>query len=58
MNDFLPASKKELQDIRGKVIADYQSYLEREWIAELRKKYSVIINTEVLYSLIGKDNNQ
>ncbi len=36
------------KDVRGPVTADYQNYLEEEWIKSLRKKYDVIINQEVL----------
>lgn len=35
-------------DVRGLVVADYQEKLEAEWIAELRKKYTVIVNRDVL----------
>lgn len=36
------------EDVRGLVTADYQSHLEKLWIAELRKKYSVVLYPEVL----------
>jgi peptidyl-prolyl cis-trans isomerase SurA len=36
------------EDVRGPVTADYQSHLERLWIAELRKKYPVVLYPEVL----------
>jgi len=35
-------------DVRGLVTADYQEYLEKEWIINLRKKYTVEINQDVL----------
>jgi peptidyl-prolyl cis-trans isomerase SurA len=35
-------------DVRGQVIADYQTYLEARWIASLRAKYKVEINQAVL----------
>jgi peptidyl-prolyl cis-trans isomerase SurA len=38
-------------DARGFVINDYQSYLEDQWIAELKKKYPVKINEAVVKSL-------
>jgi peptidyl-prolyl cis-trans isomerase SurA len=43
---------KDLDETRGKVISDYQSQLELDWIIKLRKKYTVKINNEVLYSII------
>jgi peptidyl-prolyl cis-trans isomerase SurA len=35
-------------DERGKVTTDYQDYLEKLWIEELRAKYPVVIYKEVL----------
>jgi peptidyl-prolyl cis-trans isomerase SurA len=29
---------KEYTDVRGQVVADYQDQLEKEWVAELRKR--------------------
>ena len=34
----------ELEDIKGKVINDYQSFLEDKWIEELKSEYPAIIN--------------
>jgi len=36
------------EDVRGLVTADYQDMLEKQWVAELRKKYAVEVNEEVL----------
>jgi len=47
----IPPQPKELSEARGMVTADYQTYLEKEWIKELRKKYPVTINKEVLNEL-------
>jgi peptidyl-prolyl cis-trans isomerase SurA len=41
----------EYTDIKGLVISDYQNYLEKEWIKELRAKYPVVVNEEVLNTL-------
>lgn len=43
--------QKELGECRGMVISDYQNQLEKEWIDELRVKYPVVINQEVLSDL-------
>ncbi|MEZ4938032.1 MAG: peptidylprolyl isomerase [Crocinitomicaceae bacterium] len=48
----LDPGPKELSECRGQVIAAYQEQLEKEWIAELEKKYKVVIHEDVLYSLI------
>ena len=50
--DVLEKQPKQLSEIKGKVISDYQNYLEEKWLDELRNKYSVTINNDVLYSLL------
>jgi len=47
-----PERPKELVETRGYVIADYQDYLEKEWVHELSQKYSVLVNEELFNSLI------
>lgn len=41
----------EVDDVRGKVVADYQHALENEWLDELHKKYPVKINEKVLKTI-------
>lgn len=38
-------------DVRGLVTADYQEFLEKQWIASLRQKYKVTIDDKVLNSI-------
>ena len=38
-------------DERGKVVTDYQDYLEKSWVKDLRAKYPVVINQEVWEAL-------
>jgi peptidyl-prolyl cis-trans isomerase SurA len=47
-NKILKPSVKELADCRGLVTADYQNYLEKEWIQKLREKYRIWVNRELL----------
>jgi len=42
---------KSLSESKGLVTADYQTYLEKEWIETLKKKYTVEVNKEVLSSI-------
>jgi peptidyl-prolyl cis-trans isomerase SurA len=42
---------KLLNEVRGYHIADYQQYLEDQWIKDLRKKYSIKINNNLLKTL-------
>ncbi len=52
VDDILPKGYKSLDEARGFIIADYQDYLEAIWINELKAKYKVSINEEVLSSLV------
>ena len=52
IDELLEPMPKELAETRGYVISDYQSYLEKEWIASLKQKYTVKVNKEVFNSLI------
>lgn len=44
---------KQLSEAKGIITADYQNYLEQEWIKELRKKYPFTVNKDVLKSITG-----
>lgn len=35
---------KKFEEVRAVIISDYQDYLEKQWIAQLRNKYAVRIN--------------
>ncbi len=39
---------KEYTDVRGQVTADYQDKLEKEWVEQLRKRYTFTVNKDVL----------
>jgi len=39
---------KKLNETRGLVTADYQNYLEKEWITRLKSEYDIKINNKVL----------
>lgn len=45
---LLKKKPDDYTDVKGLVTADYQEMLEDQWITELRKKYPVEINYEVL----------
>jgi peptidyl-prolyl cis-trans isomerase SurA len=49
--DVIPPEPKLLQEARGLVTADYQTYLEDQWVKELRAKYNVITYQDVLATL-------
>ncbi len=54
VREVLPPTVKKLDEARGLVTADYQNQLEKEWIGQLRNKYTVKVDEQVL-GTIGKD---
>lgn len=48
IKSVLPAEPKSLAESKGLVTAEYQNHLEKIWIEELKKKYPVNVNKEVL----------
>ena len=42
---------KPYNKVRGIIISQYQDELEKEWVKELREKYTVTINQKVLDSI-------
>ena len=51
----LKKGPEDYTDVRGQVVADYQDQLEREWVAELRRKYSFTVNFEALKGIVTKE---
>jgi peptidyl-prolyl cis-trans isomerase SurA len=47
-NRIVKPEPKKLDEARGLVTADYQAYLEKLWIQELRNKYKVEVDQELL----------
>jgi len=45
---MLKKTPEDYTDVRGLVTADYQEYLEKEWIKSLRAKYKVIVDQNIL----------
>ena len=48
----MPAMPKAMDEAKGLITADYQNYLEKNWIGELRKKYPVTVNEQLLQTII------
>ncbi|WP_283643148.1 peptidylprolyl isomerase [Croceibacter atlanticus] len=48
IKDVLPAGPKTFKEAKGTIVSDYQDYLEKNWIASLRTKYSVNINDDTV----------
>ena len=48
---ILKKGPEDYTDVKGAVTADYQDELEKIWVAELRRKYPVVIFKEVLQTV-------
>ena len=48
VTEVFPPGSKDLKEIKGKVMSDYQNFLEEEWMKELRQKYKVEIHKKAL----------
>ena len=51
IKNILPIQAKSLEDAKGLVTADYQTFLEKEWIDQLRKKYPVSVHKDILSTI-------
>ncbi|MBA4055705.1 MAG: hypothetical protein C0490_13400, partial [Marivirga sp.] len=50
LKDILPPGNMSFEEARPAIISDYQTYLEKMWVEQLKKKYSVKVNEK------GKQN--
>lgn len=51
INKVLPPQSKSISEARGLITADYQNFLEKQWLESLHKKYAVKVNDDVLNSI-------
>lgn len=51
INEAVSPEPKKLNEARGLVTANYQDYLEKEWIKELRAKYKFDVKEDVLSTI-------
>jgi len=51
VNATLPAGPKKLEECKGKVINDYQQYLEENWVKDLKNEFKVEVNQTVFESV-------
>ncbi|MCX2738568.1 peptidylprolyl isomerase [Pontibacter anaerobius] len=54
IKDVLEPAYKELNEVRGPVISDYQTFLEEQWVQELRNKYPVEVKENEVEKLVRK----
>lgn len=51
INAILDKTPKTIAEAKGTITADYQTYLEKEWLSYLKNKYTVKVNEDVLKSI-------
>ncbi|MDO9511803.1 MAG: peptidylprolyl isomerase [Bacteroidales bacterium] len=51
LHSLIPSEPKALNEIKGLVTAEYQNYLESQWIDELKKMYKVQVDKNVFDKL-------
>jgi len=47
VNKLLPEGTKKLEECKGKLINDYQQYLEENWVTSLKNEFKVQVNQDV-----------
>ena len=48
---ILPAGEKTFDECKGKLVNEYQQYLEQHWVDELKKEFTVKVNKNVFEKL-------
>lgn len=51
INEIIPVGLKTFEEAKGAITSDYQNYLEKVWLQQLKKKHSIVINEEEIYNL-------
>ncbi len=51
VNKVLPTGPKSLEECKGKLVNDYQQYLEQNWVDELKKEFTVKVNQDVFETI-------
>jgi peptidyl-prolyl cis-trans isomerase SurA len=47
INKIIPAASKTLEEAKGRVVNDYQHYLEENWVSDLKKQFQVEVDRAV-----------
>lgn len=43
----MPPQEKTLEECKGKLVNDYQQYLEQNWVSDLKKEFTINVNKDV-----------
>ena len=52
VKDLVKPEPKSLKEARGYAVSDYQEYLEKKWMTDLRAKYPIVVNEAVFKTLV------
>jgi peptidyl-prolyl cis-trans isomerase SurA len=52
--NYFPPSPKSLEDVKGIIVEEYQTFLEREWIKKMQSKYEVRVDEVEFKQLIKR----
>lgn len=47
IKNIIPAGQKTFEECEGKVINDYQQYLEENWVSDLKKEFTIKVDQDV-----------
>lgn len=48
VKEVLQPTQKPFNEARGNVVADYQNTIEQDWLNQLKQRYKVVVNQDVL----------
>jgi peptidyl-prolyl cis-trans isomerase SurA len=51
IDKIMPEDIKTLEECKGKVVNDYQQYLEQRWVDDLKQEFTVKVNTTVFENI-------
>jgi len=57
VNEIKPAQVKEIKECKGKLISDYQQYLENKWVADLKNEFTVKVDKKVFEDIKKQISN-
>ena len=54
VESIIPPRQRKLEEARGFIIADYQDKLEEEWMKDLKEKYTIEIDSDLVERVMKK----
>lgn len=57
VNKIMPAGPKTLDEAKGRVVNDYQEYLEKNWVKDLKSEFVLKVNNDT-FEKVKKQMNQ